>query len=290
MNPLIHSIIAQIPAWRTATSITVEPQKGGLTNANYLLTVDGERFVLRLSGDSTVQLGIHRQTEHDALMAASNAGIAPEVVLFTLPEGHLVTRFIDGCEWTVEEFKAPDVIRRVAETMQRVHALPPIAGFFSPYRDIEQRLAIARTRGVPLPEQLDTLLEKMYAIKRERTEKSSPALCHNDPFHNNFLDNGHVYLLDWEFAGMGDVFFDLASVAHFFSPEQKAYLLECYSGEGTKSALRTLDQMWFVVAFWNATWALLQIGNPNADFDYAALAERIFTGMTTRVKSLPTDN
>jgi thiamine kinase-like enzyme len=102
---MIQSIIDQLPAWRHVRQITVEPRKGGLTNANYLVSVDGERFVLRLSGDITAQLGIHRQTERDALMAASSGGIAPGVVLFILPEGHLVTRFIEGHEWTIEEFK-----------------------------------------------------------------------------------------------------------------------------------------------------------------------------------------
>ena len=289
MNPTIQSIIAQIPAWSqarigaAARRITVEPRKGGLTNANYLLTVDGERFVLRLSGDNTAQLGINRETELDALMAASSAGIAPQVVLFTLPEGHLVTRFVEGHEWTVEEFKAPDVIRRVAATLRRVHALPPIEGAFSPYRDVEQRLAIARTRNVDLPERLDALLERLYAIERERAEESSLKLCHNDPFHNNFIDDGNVYLFDWEFAGMGDIFFDLASACHFGTAEQKDYLLECYFGEVTQDARHTLEQMWYVVAFWNAAWALLQIGNPHADFDYTGMARRVFARMAARI-------
>ena len=280
MNPVIQSVIAQLPAWSQARSITVEPRKGGLTNANYLLTVDDERFVLRLGGDNTAQLGISRQTERDALMAASHAGIAPEVVLFTLPEGHLVTRFI---EWTIEEFGDPDVIRRVAMTMQRVHALPPIEGSFSPYRDIERRLAIARTRGADLPERLEALLEKLYAIEKERAAESLPKLCHNDPFHNNFVDSGAVYLLDWEFAGMGDLFFDLASVSYFFAPEQKDDLLECYFGEVTQDARHILEQLWYVVAFWNAAWALLQIGNAHADFDYSAMAKRVFARMPERI-------
>lgn len=60
---------------------------------------------------------------------------------------------------------------------------------------------------------------------------------------------------------MGDLFFDLASVSYFFAPEQKDYLLECYFGAVTEIARHTLEQLWYVVAFWNAAWALLQIGN-----------------------------
>jgi aminoglycoside phosphotransferase (APT) family kinase protein len=50
LTPIVQEIIARVPAWQDARSIAVEPQKGGLTNENYLLTVDGERFVLRVSG------------------------------------------------------------------------------------------------------------------------------------------------------------------------------------------------------------------------------------------------
>jgi thiamine kinase-like enzyme len=283
VNPLIQSIIAQVPAWQDAQAISVEPQKGGLTNANYLLTVDGARFVLRVGGDNTAELGIDRRTERDAILTVSAAGIAPKVILFTLPEGHMVTEFIDGREWTPQEFAEPAVIRRVAQTMKQVHALSPIAGTFSPYRDIEQRLDVARARGVTLPEHLDRFLDKMYHIERDRAAAPMLALCHNDPFPNNFLDDGRVRLLDWEFAGMGDVFYDLASVCHFFTPEQKAYLVECYWGEVSDHALDTLEQMWFIVAFWNGAWALLQIGNPHADFDYAAMIKNVFARMARRL-------
>jgi thiamine kinase-like enzyme len=284
MDPQIQDVIAQVPAWQDAQTISADRQQGGLTNANYVLTVDGERFVLRLSGDNAIQLGIDRRTERDAIMAASEAGIAPEVILFTLPNGHLVTRFIEGGrEWTMDEFKTPGVIRRVAETMQRVHRLPPIAGRFSPYRDVERRLEVARMRGIALPRQMDRLLSKMGQIERQRAAAPLNGLCHNDPFHNNFIDDGRVRLLDWEFAGMGDVFYDLASVGHFFAREQRAYLLECYFGEVTDDAMQTLDEMWFIVAFWNAAWALLQVGHPHADFDYAAMAERVFARMEARL-------
>jgi thiamine kinase-like enzyme len=59
--------------------------------------------------------------------------------------------------------------------------------------------------------------------------------------------------LDWEFAGMGDVFYDLASVCHIFTPKQKAFLLECYFGQAKTSAMEALEQMWFIVSFWNVT-------------------------------------
>ncbi|MBN1934567.1 MAG: phosphotransferase [Anaerolineae bacterium] len=285
MNTQIQNIIAQVPAWQTAHHITVEPQGGGLTNENYMITVDGERFVLRLSGENTAVQAINRRTERDALLAASRIGVAPEVILFILPEGHLITRLIEGRAWSVAEFQQPQVIRRVAETMRRVHALPPIEGMFSPYRDVEKRLAIAKTRQIALPDQLELFLERMVQIEVARAAEidSHLVLCHNDPFYNNFLDDGTVRLLDWEFAGMGDRFYDLASVAHLLPPEQRTYLLECYFGQATPEAVAAMEQMWFMVAFWNGTWALLQIGTSYSDHDYRAMADHIFARMAARL-------
>jgi thiamine kinase-like enzyme len=287
IEPHIQAIIDRVPAWQDAREIAVERQSGGLTNANHLLTVTGEagdveRFVLRIGGVNTVDLGIDRRTERDAALAVSAAGIAPEVILFTLPQGHMITRFVEGHEWTTDEFRTPQVIRRVAATMKQVHALPPIEGAFSPYRDIEQRLKAAETQGAPLPDHIDRCLDKLYEIERARAD-APRAFCHNDPFPNNFLDAGRVLLLDWEFAGMGDLYYDLASVAHFFQPEQKVLLLQAYFGEAAPEAIETLEQMWFVVAFWNGAWALLQIGNPNADFDYRQMVVNVFGRMVQRL-------
>ena len=94
----LSSIIARIPGWSGAQSLQVE-RISGLTNANYLVTVDGERYVLRVSGKNSARLGINRQHEVAALKAAASMGIGPQVVSFLLPEGHLVTRWIDGRHW-----------------------------------------------------------------------------------------------------------------------------------------------------------------------------------------------
>ena len=63
----------------------------------------------------------------------------------------------------------------------------------------------------------------------------TPRLCHNDLLNANFIDDGQIRILDWEYAGMGNPVFDLAnfSVHHGFSDEQDRWLLESYFGEVT---------------------------------------------------------
>src|SRR5919204_5928752 len=74
----------------------VEPLGGGITNRNFKVVAGGETFVLRIGGEDTELLGIDRDVEHDASLAAAELGIGPEVVAFVEPEGYLVTRFVEG--------------------------------------------------------------------------------------------------------------------------------------------------------------------------------------------------
>src|SRR5204862_2439899 len=72
----------------------VEPLGGGITNHNYKVEAGGEAFVLRIGGKDTDLLGIDREHEHAATLAAAELGIGPEVVGFA--HGCLATRFVGG--------------------------------------------------------------------------------------------------------------------------------------------------------------------------------------------------
>ena len=46
--------------------------------------------------------------------------------------------------------------------------------------------------------------------------------CHNDLLNANFIDDGaRIRIVDWEYAGMGDPFFDLGnfSINHELTPD-----------------------------------------------------------------------
>ena len=53
------------------------PLEGGITNRNYLVTLGGKRYVIRVPGKDTNLLGIDRGAERDANQGAADVGIAP---------------------------------------------------------------------------------------------------------------------------------------------------------------------------------------------------------------------
>ena len=133
--------------------LSLSALSGGITNRNFLITAAGtpEGYVIRLAGNDTHLLGISREVEHAATVAAAGVGIGPEVTAFIRPEGYLVTRFIVGEPVSLEQVHQPAILRRVADSIRRIHGGPAIPGLFVPLRIVEAYLALATSRGVPQP-------------------------------------------------------------------------------------------------------------------------------------------
>lgn len=259
------------------------PLPGGATNKNYRVDVDGEAFVVRLSGPNTPILGINRAHEYTATMLAASHGIAPAVVAFLQPEGHLVIRYIEGVEWSWSDIRQPQIIERIAQRIRQMHSLPAVSFSFSPFRFIEHYLAAAKQYAVAVPPQLPQIMHHMERI--ERLEQANPwptVFCHNDLVRRNFLDDGTVRILDWEYAGMNTPFFDLALVCenHQFTAEQEQMLLSAYFGSVDTSIIERTRRMKELFLLRDATWGLVQSCISGTGFDFVGYAEQLFQRLT----------
>jgi thiamine kinase-like enzyme len=275
--------------------LTMTPLSGGITNRNFLVTVGGtaDRYVIRLAGNDTHLLGISREVEHAATVAAAGVGVGPEVTAFIRPEGYLVTRFIEGSPVSDEAVHRPETIERVASSLRRIHDGPPIPGLFVPLRIVEAYRALALARGVAIPPEYD--LSAAIGRRIELAFLANPVElrpCHNDLLNANFIDDGQrIRIVDWEYAGMGDPFFDLGnfSINHELTADEDTHLLATYDGADhaadRTARLARLTLMRTVSDFREAMWGVLQQGISTLDVDFVAYAgdhfERLLAGATT---------
>jgi thiamine kinase-like enzyme len=103
--------------------------------------------------------------------------------------------------------------------------------------------------------------------------------CHNDLLNANFIDDGvRIRIIDWEYAGMGDPFFDLGnfSINHELTSAEDELLLAAYDGEVRPSRLARLTLMRVVSDFREAMWGVLQQGVSTLDVDFVAYAASSF--------------
>lgn len=297
-NYQVNQVISSIPAWQTAKQIHRQ-RIAGLTNANYCLMVDGERFVLRLSGENTGRLGIDRACEWAALQAAASAGVGPQVEAFLMPQGHLVTRWVDGKYLEAPEFRTEEHVRRLTRTVKRIHALPPNGAVFSPFQRVESYLQVAHELGSPFPPGFERFLETMRMVARDQEQDPSgwQRFCHNDLASVNYLfveAEQRFVVLDWEFSGLSDIYYDLATVVYTHDDvgplpaELEEVMLAEYFGAARDGAVdtwhrRRLLGMKYMLLLFNGLWGLAQHGMQQAGvipapqgFNYLEFATALF--------------
>ena len=103
--------------------------------------------------------------------------------------------------------------------------------------------------------------------------------CHDDLLNANFLlDGEHVWIVDYEYAGMGDHFFDLGnlSVNNGLGPDAQEALLAHYFDEVRDTHRARLALMRLVSDFREAMWGVVRPAISALDVDYVEYASRHF--------------
>jgi thiamine kinase-like enzyme len=254
-----------------------EPLAGGITNRNYRVRLGTTDYMVRLPGKDTSLLGIDRDAERIANESAAGLGIAPAVA--AAGRDYLVTRFIECRPATAVELAGdPGDAARALRAFH--HHGPELPTTFWVPDLVEDYAGIVLARGGSLPDGYAHARRIAAAIAAARP-LSAPVPCHNDLLTANLIRDheGRLLLVDWEYAGMGDAFFDLGnlSINNDFDDSADERLLACYLGRAP--AAREVAALWLLRAMSDireATWGVVQGAISELEFDFAGYAEKHF--------------
>jgi thiamine kinase-like enzyme len=253
-------------------SLTGEPVAlgGGITNHNVRMCLGGADVVVRLCTEGVDILGIDRSVEDVATRRAAALGIGPEVVAYYPELQVLVTRWVEGGELPAAELREPRVLERIAGALRTFHGGEGLGKAFEVVALARRQVAAARdpdprlTQAIRLGARIDAALTG---------DEHTPVPCHNDLLGANFVGAGDgLRLVDWEYAGMNDRYFDLAnfSVNNELSEDDDRVLLDAYFGTVDDRRFAALRLMRIISDLREAAWGAIQDGRSTLDFDYAA--------------------
>jgi thiamine kinase-like enzyme len=266
-----------------AQDVSIE-RLAGLTNKNYkVVEANGESFVLRIPGEGTSEY-IDRDVEEYNARAAAEAKVNAEVLFFDSSDGLMLTRYLEGCQTMSPEafVSKPGAPTRAAQVLKRMHSSGKHFRFrFELFGMIEEYLRYLDQKDAQLPEGYHEVVREAGAVREALDARPAPlAPCHNDPLTENFLDNGErMWLLDWEYSGMNDPFWDLGdvSVEAGLRDEQDMEMLEAYcnglvspADVGRMKVYKAMaDLLWTL-------WGLIQHVNENPADDFWAYSTQRF--------------
>jgi len=274
-----EEIIARIDDWK-GKDIRYEELGGGITNHNYIVWVNGgpgnpggAKYVMRVPGIGT-DMFIDRNVERDCMIQAAKVGVGPAVAYQIDPEGALVIDFVEG------ELMHPDTIaghpqriKQVVETVKVFHDNAVFGHSIRLFDMLRKYTKIARDINAPMPAELESLLLAMEDIEKA-TAVRPPAdvACHNDLLSENFIvdADGKMWVIDWEYGGMTDPFFDLGDfvMEHPFSREEERLIAATYCGEMDEGRFGRMMLYKSVSGVWWGVWAMIQHTVSQIDFDY----------------------
>ncbi len=261
------------------------PLEGGITNRNFRATFGGVDYVIRVPGKDTGLLEIDRGAERIANERAAGIGIAPQVVAMLDEPQCIVTVFVEGEGLDAADLRQPAMLTTVARSLRAIHDLgEPLPTRFDSFRVVETYADTARERGARPPPAYEEALGHARTIEAALSgPEHGPVPCHNDLLAANFIRGAEqLWIVDWEYAGMGDRYFDLANFAvnNELGEGGELDLLESYFAEPPSARrVATLRLMKFMSDFREAMWGVVQTALSELDFDFEAYARKHFERM-----------
>lgn len=270
----IETVVRRVPAWTRAT-LSIRPLTGGITNRNYVVTVGDDEYVVRIPGERTELLGIDRQCEAEASRRAAALGIGPPVLGELPGVGTQITQLVPGTH--LEPAAFVEQIDAVVALLRSLHDNGPLGGAFPIHRVVEWHARDASSHGAMPPAAYERLHQQSRHIEAAFAASPLAAVpCHNDLLPGNVLfGDGRVWLLDYEYAGMNDVFFDLANLSVNCGLDDAAdrRLLTLYFGAVTTSGWARLQLMKVMSEFREGMWAVVQQAISTLDTDFVSYAD-----------------
>lgn len=220
---------------RSSQGAVVQRFEDGISNENFLVTYsNGYKIAFRMVGKGAEGM-VDRLDEKYNTSVGVRLGITPEVLWFDECSGMKVTRFIADAETLHNDsIQTDENLAKVAAVMRKLHTskcrLHKDFNVFTEILRYEQLLACAKGE---MYEGYAEVREQVLALEDELSVMGMDVTaCHCDTLPENWIKDGagKVWLLDWEYSGMNDPFWDIAApfIEANFAKERESYFLNAY--------------------------------------------------------------
>jgi thiamine kinase-like enzyme len=268
----LEAALAQTP--RFAGPLRYRPVSGGISNANWRVTLDtGVDYFVKMPGRGT-EMFIDRAAAFQASRLAGEAGIGPRLHDDLSHLGVEINDFIpDRRPTTHSDFANPAARLAAIDAYRRFHALPALSLTKTVFDMIDEHVAQMRDLGSPWPTDW-AWVDLNQRMAREALTASGLDLtpCFNDPMPGNFMigSDGSIQLIDYEYASMNDRCYDLGIWfgEMFYTEAVERELIEAYFSRCTPELFARVTVHKALADVKWACWSFVQMKISALDFDY----------------------
>ncbi|WP_369152642.1 phosphotransferase [Klebsiella variicola] len=253
--------------WQIAagTAGVASPHRVATEWAGFILTCGEERrYAKVLHEDQRPLIDIGRSAAMSRL--AGELGVAPRMLTADSARGILIFEALDqDWHWAkLEQLTSKATFHALRLQLERLHQAPLPDVSATRYEAIERLHQLCERDVVPLPAEMRWFRQcAESAWQALRLSRPEPAFIHGDNIASNWMinGNGELRLLDFDYAGAGDPWYDIATLLNELFPfEQQwreaivAWRGRCSDADYARCRLYALldDYYWTLWGFWSS--------------------------------------
>ena len=238
VNALLHAHDAHI----------VMRLEGGMSNYTYVVESQNKKYTYRVPGKFAEKF-VDREEEWANIQEVNRLVLNNITEYVEIRSGEKLAEYVEGTIMSTTDV--------VSYNAMSVAALKKIHGSDLKFRDynafgrLDTYQGYCLEMGFTFPQEYLDLRNKLDSLRP--TIDSVPKVpCHCDYQPTNLVISGDkLYVLDWEFAGMNDPFYDIACYGNM-GFDKALSLLEAYVGH--KPTKEELQRLYFHRAFQCLQW------------------------------------
>lgn len=194
---------------------------GGMSNRTYIVEIDNKKYTFRIPGKKA-ETFVDRVVENKNIKMVDSLNINNKTLVLDINNGYKLAEYVEGTPLNeLEDLN----LSSVAELLKKLHNYE--GKFENDYAPFTRLKEYESLNDDLLPEYYET--RDRFFVHKEYLEALPKVMAHGDSQKSNFVIGSKNYLLDWEFAGNNDFYYDIACFGNVDYNDAIA-LLEEYLG------------------------------------------------------------
>ena len=268
VNALLHNQDAKI----------VKRLEGGMSNYTYVVETGGKKYTYRVPGKFAEKF-VNRVDEWNNIQEIDKLDLNNKTNYVEIPSGEKLAEYVEGTIMSETDIISYNAMSVAA--LKKLHNSDIKLKDYDAFGRLDDDERYCREMGFTHPEKYLALRRKLEEMRKAYAQvKLVPCHCDYQPT-NLVIDGDKLFVLDWEFAGMNDPFYDIACYGNAGLDKALSLLASYVGHEPTNDELRRLFfhrafqcLQWYNVAIFKDLVGLSK--DLNMDFNQVAL---MFMGM-----------
>lgn len=238
VNLLMHATDAKI----------VKRLEGGMSNYTYVVECQGVKYTYRVPGKYAEKF-VDRDDELDNIKKVEKLDVNNETVYVELRTGEKLALYVEGTIMSNADIVSYNEMS--VKALKKLHESDIQFKEYNAFERLDSYEKYCRDLGFQHPQEYVELRARLDAMRDVYKDvKHVPCHCDYQPT-NLVIDGDKFYILDWEFAGMNDPYYDIACYGNA-GFDKALSLLETYLGH--KPSNNELRRLYFHRAFQCLQW------------------------------------